>query len=421
MKLYYTLLFVALPCIIFAQANYHEGYVIKNNGDTLRGFISRYEWEQNPRSIDFKQNQNDQNALSFDPKTIKEFQVAGAGTYVAYSGAISMDKNKFPDLPLGLDTNKKNGAIFLKQVTKGKYLTLFYHRDDIKTRFFIAETNTQPVELKYAQYYDTESQVVVKAFYKGQLIFYINKLMPNNEKLARKADDVKFDQADLEKIVSEINGGNNPVKKGAYFRFFVGGGLNSNKGHYRDNSKSIGHFTYEGPIRETDVFPQTISKYSTTVSPRVNFGIDVFSNPDVQKLIFRTELSFSYNRPQFEYLAFSYKADTNVYYTDSFNQYTTSITPQILLNLYNKDNFKIYIDGGIGLNFSAYSNTKLPAGTDLHSFWVNFPVQAGIAINRKLELSLSYAAPMIVANYYNYFNVDSQIMSLGLKYLFNTH
>jgi hypothetical protein len=416
MKLYYTLLFTVLPCLIFAQANYHQGYVIKNNGDTLKGFISRYEWEQNPRSIDFKLSKDDRNVLSFGPAAIKEFQVDGAGTYVAYSGFIS----KFPDLPLGLDTNKKSDTVFLKQVTKGKYLTLFYHRDDIKTRFFIAETNTQPVELKYAQYYDTESQVVAKAFYKGQLIFYINKFMPDNQKLARKADDVKFEQSDLEKVVSEINGGNTPVKKGAYFRFFAGGGLNNNKGHYRDNSELIGQFTYEGPIRVVDELPQTVSTYSTTVSPKLNFGVDVFTNKEVQKLIFRAELSFTYNNPKFRYLAYSRSADTNVYYTESFNQYTTTITPQVIFNLYNKDNFKLYVDGGIGINFSAYGNTKLPPGTDLHSFWVNFPVQVGIVINKKVELSLSYASPMIVVNYYNYFSIDNQFMSLGLKYLFNT-
>jgi hypothetical protein len=420
MKYFYTLLFAALPYIIFAQTDYHEGYIIKNNGDTLKGFISRHDWVQNPKSINFKENMDDRQSVNFTAGSVKEFWVSGE-TYVTYKGMISMDKNKFPDLPLGLDTDKKTDTIFLRLVVKGKYLALFYHQDFLKTRFFIADANAQPVELEYYQYYDNVTQLAVKAYYKGQLLFYIDKYMPGSPKLGQKAEDTKFDQTDLAGMTSAINGDNNSVKKGAYSRFFIGGGVNSIQSHFRDNNELIDVFTTVGPITEVDRYAEKISKFSTITSPRLNAGIDVFTNPEVQKLIFRGELSFSYNSPKFQYMIAG--AGTNINQIYSFDQYTATVTPQIILNRYNKNNFKVYIDGGIGINFSAYSNTHLSKGaaSDLQSFWVNFPIGAGIAINKKVEISLSYAAPASLVNYFDYFGVDSRYMSLGLKYLLNAH
>ncbi|MBS1527692.1 MAG: hypothetical protein JST19_18750, partial [Bacteroidetes bacterium] len=355
MKFFYTLLCIALPCTIFAQSNYRAGYVVKSNGDTLKGFVDYHEWDQNPTSVDFKVNKDDHDVLNFNPRTIKEFRITGAETYIAYKGQISMDRNAFPDLPRALDTTKKIDTIFLRQLIKGKYLALFYHRDFLKTRFFIAETGALPVELRYSQYYDNGTELAVKSFYKGQFLFYINRYRPHDKKLTRDAADIQFNQTDLENMVSEINGDSYQAKKAAYFRGFVGAGLNNIKSHFWDNDESIAVYKMVGPIREGDVYPETVSKYSTTVSPRINLGIDAFTNPEVQKLIFRMELSFSYNSPRFQYVVADPTVDNNVTKTYSFDQYSATLTPQVILNLYNKNNFKIYADAGFGLNFSLYS------------------------------------------------------------------
>jgi len=407
--------------MIFAQNNYREGYVIKNNGDTLKGLIGYHQWDLNPRSIDFKITKNDRQTLHFNPETIKKFQVNDEA-YVAYKGTISMDKNKFPNLPLGLDTSKNIDTIFLKQVVKGKNLALFYHRDAVKTRFFIAEKNVTPVELKYSQYYDSANQLTVKAFYQGQLLFYINKYAPGNGKLARDAGEARFDEADLEKIVSAVNGENMPVKKESHYRFFLGGGLSEIKSNYQDNV-SVAVYTLVGPLTEEESHNEKISKFSTTISPHLDFGIDLFTNPEVQKFIYRTEISFSYNSPKFQYIVAVLADKTNIVKTYSFDQYSTTLTPQAILNLYNKDHLKIYIDGGIGFNFSVYSNEHLSKGTkdDLQSFWLNIPVQAGIVFNKRLELSLSYAVPAYMVNFFGSSGISNEHASVGLRFLFNRH
>src|SRR3569833_2202807 len=123
MRLLLIALFTLLSVTAFAQSNYHSGYVVKNNGDTVKGYIDYREWERTPKSIHFKVVETGKEVQEFDPKTIKVFEINGLERYIGYSGWISMDKTNFPDLPAGLDTNKSLQAVFLRQVTTGKHLT----------------------------------------------------------------------------------------------------------------------------------------------------------------------------------------------------------------------------------------------------------------------------------------------------------
>src|SRR5258708_31187958 len=126
MKILYLFLLLALPSVIFAQSNYYKGYVIKNNGDTLKGFINYHEWDQSPKTIDFRINKDDKQTLLFNPKAIKGFEITEMETYISYAGIISMNKMKLDDLPNKLDTSKRQDTIFLRPLATGLYLTLYY-------------------------------------------------------------------------------------------------------------------------------------------------------------------------------------------------------------------------------------------------------------------------------------------------------
>ncbi|HTK18890.1 MAG TPA: hypothetical protein VL442_05245 [Mucilaginibacter sp.] len=423
MRPYLIALFIALPSILFAQSNYHSGYVVKNNDDTLKGFINYREWDQCPKSIDFKINKEDRQTLKFDPHIIKSFQINGMESYVTYKGIISMDRTKFPDLPQGLDTTKKQDTIFLKQITTGKYLSLFYHQDGIKIRLFIAVSNEQPLELKYLQYYSAQNQVVSGGNYKAQLTFFINRIGRGSNKLTRLIEDAGYNQSDFEKIVSEANGDGLNTKsdqKKVFFRFFAGARISNTKNNLSDDRSSISSSVLVGPIREVTVSPQKISAFSSTQSPEIDLGIDLFPNKNVQQFIFRAALSLWYAKPRFQYLVYDGSINDNYLSTTFFSQYTATLTPQVLFNFYNKDRFKIYIDGGIGLNFSSYSNSKLRIGTvnDFDSFWPNFPVQAGIIIAKKWDFSVTYSGYADYTKFAGDYGLRSSSASVGVKYLF---
>ncbi|HEY9002177.1 MAG TPA: hypothetical protein VIM89_12550 [Mucilaginibacter sp.] len=398
MKSYLTALFIIIPFILFAQSNYHPGFVVKNNGDTVKGYIDYREWDRTPKSIHFKTNENGNETLEFDPQTIKTFEITGLEHYISYSGLISMDKTSFPDLPAGPDTSKMLQTIFLRQVTTGKHVTLYQQKDDIKNRFFIAESASPIIELNYYQYYSDDNVVTESTGFKGQLGYYINQFDANDKSLISFTERASFTESNLRKIVDNVNGNNAPVNqkmepKGS--RFFGGIGAN---------------------YTQTEFFLVNYAVSSYTTSPRLNAGFDIFVNPNVQQLILRAELSIYYVNPKFNL------PDGSVY---TFRQYTAAFTPQILFNVYNKDAFKIYIDGGVSFNFSAYANDKITytasntvqnSPYQLEPYWANFPLQAGVIINKKLDFAFTY---MGFAAYTKYtgLSVSNRTMGVGFKYL----
>lgn len=399
MRLVCIVLLLALPAAVIAQSNYHQGYVLKNNGDTLKGYVDYREWERSPKSIEFKLSKTDKDPMEFTPQSIREFRITGMEYYISYTGIVSMDKTEFPDIPVGLDTSKMLKSIFLKQVTSGKHLTLYHQKDDTKSRFFIAATNGPIIELKYYQYYSDGSNVTESPRFKGQLSYYINQFDANDKSLINFTARTQFVENDLQEIVDKINGdgaiaNNKPHSKES--RFFAGVGVNYTQALYDD-------------------FYSHLS--AATVFPKLNAGVDVFINPNVQQLVLRLELTLSYINPKF---ALPYG---EIY---SFNQYTVGITPQIVFNVYNKDALKIYVDGGLSFNFSAYSNNYLSYGVatpllrspyKLEPYWANFPMQAGIVLNKKLEFALTYSGAAAYTKYEG-LSVASRSVGAGFKYLF---
>ena len=409
MKLFYIFFLLCLPSILFAQSNYYEGYVLKNNGDTLKGYINYHEWTKSPISIDFKINKSDKKDIEFTPETIKGFQISGMETYISYIGMISIDKNEFPNVPVGLDTTQRQEPIFLRQIATGKYLTLYYNSDKIKTRYFISEANNRPVELQYHVYYNNYPQIVSSNIYKGQLILLVNKYAGGKPSLISMAENATYDQTRLEPLVNKINNLNNSsngnVKKASLSRFYIGLALNSTK------------------TQVDYVYSVSDVRNSTTVSPKINLGIDIFNNPYVQQFIFRTELSFSYIKPRYYDPVTINSGIAKLY---EFNQYTATITPQVLLNIYNKDKFKFYVDGGWAFNFSHYTNNKITIANEngyttnnpfiLESFWSDFPLQAGFVLDKKIEIYANYT-PFATYTQYDSYYASNQSINLGIKWL----
>lgn len=299
----------------------------------------------------------------------------------------------------------------------GRHLTLFFHEDDVKTRFFIAEADGQPIELQYFQYSDFE-KTVEKNTYKGQLLIYINEFKSGNDGLNRKVEDVRYNEGDLVTIVTAINGEVSLAKRKSAVRLFGGLGLNNTKIQFHDGLRLLEVPVTESTITNLVVQGAPVTKYSTTSSPKFDFGVDLFTNPTVQRLVFRTELAFSYANADFQYDVFSSQANGNIPLHRGFTQYTAVLTPQILYNIVNRNAFKFYVDGGLGLNFSGYTKNALQL-FDLKSFWPNFPLQAGIILNKKVEFSFTYIGYASYSQFMTPINIlRSQSSCIGFKYLF---
>ncbi len=407
-QLYKSFLIIfLLPLFSLAQSNYKPGIVVTLKGDTLHGFIDYKEWENNPESINFKPALSEA-AQQYTPNEISYFQVGQLEAYKGYNGPISMDATNIGRLSSGKDTSFKTAVVFLKIEQDGKFITLYSYTDDLKRRYFVAEkTNNNPFELVYRTYVDADKtyNTVNETKYKGQLIYLSSKYNRNTDELRTTIEGSGYDQ-DLVNIVSKINDSakqaTHHTKSSISFYAGIGSGISSIKPPDNYN------------------FYSANDSYVYSYLPRVSFGINAYANPEVGRLVFKGEIALSAN---------AYKTYFNQYFYSnnksyiSLNQYTVSLDPQVLYNIYNSERFKFYLEAGVSLNFSKYNNNNLysAGGTDpepnfieLTNSWFTVPLSAGVTLNNKIGIYVSYIIPSVFSG--NGFTYSST--QFGLTYTF---
>jgi len=412
MKKVYLLLFGLLPFFALAQANFKTAYVVTTAGDTLKGFIDYKEWSHSPTSVKFSTEPAGSNPQVFTAIAAKGFGVTGVETFVSFSGHISADRNVPPDVSTGIDTSTINASVFLKQLNTGPQVILYECTDDIKTRFFISKKGQLPQELSYHVFIDTTgSGVRETSTFRGQLKVLADTYAPGNEALQKSIDHIRYSESDLMKIVDQLNH-TKTVKKVSSdkaMRFFAGGGVNS------ISTKFAGDNNFSAAANKT------------VLTPLVSAGVDFFANPAVQQLLFRIEASYWYQSRSF-YVNTASDFGSAISERYSLKQSSVTVTPQIMYALFNQVNSKIYLGFGAALNYSAYHNgphviTYTVSGDQVvepygfEKFWFNFPVEASGMFNKHIEINIKYYVTGGYSNYNN-FNLKSDILSLGVHFLF---
>jgi len=399
------LLLIACSYTAKSQKNYKRALIIKAAGDTVKGYVNYKEWDENPEFIDFKYSVTDAKPNRYTPDMLRGFEVLGMDKYLSYIGNISADKSKFPDLASNLDTTTVHDTVFLQQVYKGQPLSLLKHTDNIKTRFFITEKNEAPVELMYHQFYTNSLSIQQLKLFHDYLLQLAQKYNTSKGIEARihKAD---FTEADLYDIVKLIN--NDHVTKTSGTggsRFYVGILFN------RTTTDFVGQNPLDG-------------QKAYSYIPTLNAGIDIFRNKYTQRFFLRADVSLSANMPHFKYQT------QGIYsYEYKFKQYTASLLPQLIYNFYNKDNVKIYLGAGGGINYSVYgkdseyiisTNYTSNAYKNQYEFdamWFSIVFKAGAIVNKKIEIYAQYTPPANNSNYV-YFSIRNSNYGLGVHYLF---
>ncbi|HZX59875.1 MAG TPA: hypothetical protein VFE54_14160, partial [Mucilaginibacter sp.] len=209
MKYYAKLLsiLVLFPAYLSAQSNYKAGYVVTLKGDTLKGFVDYREWEKNPAKISFKSNTG--NIQEFNKRNALAFAVAGLEYFERSIVVISEDQVEADKLEGKIDSNYRTDTVFLHVLTKGKYLALYSYRDDIKIRFYLAESGQlKPQELEYHAYYNAADNANVHYVnrYRIQLQYEAQKNGADNSIMQRTISQTRYDEDELTKIVTKING-----------------------------------------------------------------------------------------------------------------------------------------------------------------------------------------------------------------------
>ncbi len=213
---FYLFLFL-FPLFSSAQSNYKPGYVVTAKGDTVHGFIDYQGWDSNPTSINFKTAVSDRNEQKFTLNDIGFFSVDGLAAYQKMAVSISMDETNITHLGAGRDTSSRNAVVFLQLLQKGKNLSLYSYRDDIKIRFYLGETPAfTPSELIYRIYGAGGDTTHVKGAviigtnvyendYLKTLFALANKYNALDDDLTRTFQSASYTKDDMLVIVSKIN------------------------------------------------------------------------------------------------------------------------------------------------------------------------------------------------------------------------
>jgi len=419
MKHFYKLLLPALllPFFSYAQSNYKPGYVVTAKGDSLKGSIDLREWENNPHNIYFKSQTGVKN---YTAKEIRAFGTSNV-TYDQYMGLISTDETNVSRLSTGRDTSYKQDTTFLKVIQKGANVTLYSYVDNLKPRYFIAENqNGRPYELVYRIYHTPDRGVETHSenVFVSQLYELALKYNPASDELRLNIEKSQYNGPELKKITEKINkmtADTRDYGTGSAIEFFAGAGVSINA------------------MKLTGTFPFYNAPNNNAVWPTLSIGANIYTNSNVKQFAFRVEVLFTKS---------AYKSMVDVYYNQPekpksdyhFDQYIAAFYPQVLYNIYNTNKLKFYLDMGLAFNLSKNTgntfrnNFNGESSTNylsLNTYWITYPVKVGFVLNKKFDISVSYAFKTSLTDNMNHeakvinnYSIDITSITAGINYNF---
>ncbi|MEX8546803.1 MAG: hypothetical protein V5804_04300 [Mucilaginibacter sp.] len=410
-----SLLFIAFPYFAIAQNNPKPGYRVTLAGDTIKGYVDYREWDNNPTSFKFKTDPD----LKFQTYSIANtsaFAITKLGYFEKQIVSVSMNKIQLSELSNVVDTGKITDTVFLKVLAKGKNINLYSYTDQLKTRYYYAETGIKGIH--EFTHYLLKPKSDNNSFVEVNSTAELNYLaMKYNPAIAAQITGIQYTKEAMLKITSLINGGNEKeqfkTESKTQVLFFAGIGA----------SYSTLKFTNLPALVSPGINKNNLLPYATV-------GVDIYPNKITQKLLFKLQASFVPDQHEL----FSSIPDYNNDITTTslkFKQYTISILPQIVYNFYSRNNLKIYVGTGASVNLSFYNNykyivtyksaftnstnsTKYP---QFDSLWLSFPINVGIVLNNRIDIGFYYFIPSSITNYAG-ITGDITSYRAGISYLF---
>jgi hypothetical protein len=174
-------------------------------------------------------------------------------------------------------------------------------------------------------------------------------------------------------------------------------------------------------------FARRPSSESSSLLPAVAVGINFIPNPNTARLLFR--LQAGYHTTKSITTGSSVGTAVSVY---ELNMSSVSLRPSIILNIYNKPNFKIPVGVSFGYIINKYSKNILSENYsdvtvrpvvvrnnyfDLQKGNVTPLVQAGVIVYKKVEISAMYQLPIAITSNSAYSVSNSLLQLQALYYL----
>ena len=174
------LLFIGAPT--FAQKNYQPAIVIKNNGDTLEGYIDYREWYVNPNQIQFK-TKDKKNVEKYRPQDIQAFMVGG-DLYKSKSVDVERISNLQTFATVVYYTNLvvNDSLVFLRTLSQGKaHLYSLVHSGGL-TSYYLQKDAAKPKLLVYRNIphlIGKDTLMTQSLLYREQIAKLLSEFPPN--------------------------------------------------------------------------------------------------------------------------------------------------------------------------------------------------------------------------------------------------
>jgi len=372
-----------LPVVAHAQSGYKPGYIIKLNGDTLKGYINYSQRGVTPKTVDFKPELENIKAARFEPALIRGFGVTSIDQFLSYTGKVSMDRNKFPDVAATLDTTTAQSSMFLRVGYQGMPLSVFEQQDQLKVRLFVMEAGQLPKELIYYQFVDKNSGNGVRnvELYKDTLLAIAQKYNNNSARINSDINAASFTLANIINIARAINNDQSKNVGTMKVGLFAGIALN----------------TVRTKMRGPTIFEGQSTSYTF---PRLSIGLDIADDRYLRSFMFRLEASYTANQSRFYTKDGAGGTVAPVEYRYNFNQSLVTVTPQIIYHLISRQHIKAFIGIGLNMTYAKFSNVEFlrnqKAEDEPYKFsnsWLLFPLQAGVTLNKKVDIFVDYTLP----------------------------
>lgn len=376
-KLFILFAGICLTSLCFSQDNYLPGFVIRNNGDTLKGFIDYRNWRVNPKEINFKST-IDSNPTSFIPINIKEFSVKDE---VYSSGIVEVEISPVEESRLDYDPNQKirTDTIFLQTLFRGNKCLYYYMNSNGRENFYISNKNSEPELLIYKKYLvkqGTTSLVRTRNDYIGQLKFFFS----DNPKIQSKIENASYSKKDMIRLFQEYYKNTSSE---------IGFKREAEKVHLEIGTMaglSMTKLKFNSSDPAFDYLENTDFKLSTNFTGGLLFDLIIPRNRG--KFSINNELLFSMYKTsgQYEYLDIN---DTHKKLTSEFNYSYLKINNLLRYRFLFK-NISVFLNGGISSGIRI--GEKMHVKKEFTTSWSGTTVYEGSPFIQTEKFELGFIA-----------------------------
>ncbi|GAO41965.1 hypothetical protein [Flavihumibacter petaseus] len=416
-KLILPLLCLMAGIPAFSQKNFVPGYIINQQGDTLRGDVNDQGWSRSPRKIEFQAGGS---ITQYEIAELKGFGMTNGDVYVREIVTRSTRPVEYDQLRQSYSDTTVTDTLLLRQVVRGQWNLYAGYVDKLLLYYQVG--NEPLTELSYVVALDDNaSGIYYRNYFRDQLNARLVTAGKQNDQLERKLSSLDYRESSMKRFFELLNGenggnGNQLVQdKIKLTRFFGGIGMVA-------NSLALEADDVEA-IRELDNIKGSVS-YS------VQAGVEIGSARKLQRWVLRAEIMY-YN------FNASGSGETEKDLLGHTSQYDYSLkmanvrpSLSLLYHIVRQPAFRAYLGGGYSMNLSSYKENKMvryrqdndytsvkDPFLDFEKAWGQLLLRGGVQVLDRYMIDLNYG---VLGSFSSYpaITVKPRILNLQVNYRF---